>query len=101
MIALLARSMSPQAFRSHWPNAAGKVAVVAVLGVVLNVGFLRLPLASRLADPSVPHAVLLAWLCAVVVRLVWRGDDVRPSLRRHAWFIPATTRSPPSRSWSR
>ena len=88
--ALLLWAMSPQAFRRKWPNAAPKVAVVAVLAVMLNAGFLRSPLTARLADPSVPHAVLLAWMCVAAVRLAWRGDDVRPSLRRHAWFVPAS-----------
>ena len=82
--------MSPQAFRPTWPNAAPKIAVVAALAVMLNAGFLRVPLTARLADPSVPHAVLLAWLCVAVVRLLWRGDDVRPTWRRHPWFVPAS-----------
>ena len=88
--ALLLWAMSPSAFRRTWPNAAPKIAVVAALAVMLNAGFLRAPLAARLADPSVPHAVLLAWLCVAIVRLILRGDDVRPSWRQHAWFVPAS-----------
>jgi hypothetical protein len=91
IVALLLWAMSPQAFRRRWPNAAPKIAVVAALAVMLNVGFLRSPLTARLADPSVPHAVLLAWLCVALVRLAWRGDDVRPAWRRHPWFVPAST----------
>jgi hypothetical protein len=57
-----------------WPQARLKIAIVAVLGLVLNAGFLRSPLAARLADPSVAHAILLAWLCAAALTLArgWR-----------------------------
>ena len=91
IVALLLWSMSPQAFRRAWPNAAPKVATVAALALMLNAGFLRSPLTARLADPSVPHAVLLAWLCVAAARLAWRGGDLRPSWRDQAWFIPAST----------
>jgi hypothetical protein len=43
-----------------------------VLGVLLNAGFLRSPLEARLADPSVPHVIALAWLGGVAVRLLFR-----------------------------
>ena len=91
LIALVLCWMSPYAFRRGWPNASPKIATVAALAVMLNAGFLRSPLTARLADPSVPHAVLLAWLCVAAVRLARRGDDVRPSWRTDAWFIPGST----------
>lgn len=81
--------MSPVAFRPAWPHARAKVAVVAALAVMLNVGFLRSPLAARLADPSVPHAILAAWLAVAVVRLWFRRGDVGSAWRRHALFAPA------------
>jgi hypothetical protein len=60
VLALIA--ISRDAFRPQWPRAISKMLSVAVLGIVLNAGFLRSPLAARLADPSVPHAILIAWL---------------------------------------
>jgi hypothetical protein len=62
--------------RPDWPNATAKLAMVAVLAEVLNAGFLRSPLEGRLADPSVPHAILVAWLCATAVRLITRPRAV-------------------------
>ena len=73
LLALLLLAVSPSAFRPGWPNARVKVAVVAVLGVLLNLGFLRGPLEARLADPSVPHVLLLAWLPVALVGLFRRG----------------------------
>ena len=81
-------SMSPHAFRRSWPHAAQKVAVVAALALMLNVGFLRSPLAARLADPSVPHALLAAWLVVAALGLVRHGDDVRSAWRAHPVFGP-------------
>jgi hypothetical protein len=57
---------------------------VAALGVLLNLGFLRAPLAARLADPSVPHVVLAAWLVMAAMRLVRRPADVTLSRFRSA-----------------
>jgi hypothetical protein len=48
--------------------------VVAVLGLVLDAGFLRSPIEARLADPSVPLVILLAWLAAAAV-MAWRRSS--------------------------
>jgi hypothetical protein len=69
------------AARPTWMFAPAKMLVVAVLGLVLNAGFLRSPLAARLADPSVPHAILIAWLLVAVPRLLWSRDAWRSTLR--------------------
>jgi hypothetical protein len=61
-------ALSPDAFRPGWRRAFPKLVTVATLGVVLNAGFLRSPLGARLADPSVPHAILLAWLAVAAIR---------------------------------
>jgi len=82
IVCILMALSSPTAFRPGWPNAPAKVGSVAVLGLVLNAGFLRAPLAARLADPSVPHAILLAWLPVAVGALLWRADLLRVALRR-------------------
>jgi hypothetical protein len=68
VFALTMLALSRDGFRPDWPRAIPKLACVAVLGVVLNAGFLRHPLAARLADPSVPFAILLAWLIASAFR---------------------------------
>jgi hypothetical protein len=59
---LIVALVSRDGFRPGWRRARVKVAIVALLGIILNVGFLRSPLEARLADPFVPHAVVLAWL---------------------------------------
>jgi hypothetical protein len=82
--ALIVLTLSPTAFRPSWPNAVAKIGTVAVLGIVLNAGFLRGPLEARLADPSVPHAVLLAWLVAALYGLMVHRERLRPSLQRPA-----------------
>jgi hypothetical protein len=84
-VALLA---SPDAFRPDWPHAAAKIRTVALLGLLLNAGFLRSPLEARLADPSVPHAILIAWLCAAAWRLLRRGAaSLPPRLAPHATVV--------------
>jgi hypothetical protein len=88
-VALLVLALSQQAFRPEWSNAAAKVAVVAVLAIMLNAGFLRSPLAARLADPSVPHAVLVAWLPAALAASIRRPELLRQSLRGRI-LSPAT-----------
>jgi hypothetical protein len=68
-------------WRPQWPHGRLKIAMVAVLGLALDAGFLRSPLEARLADPSVAHALLLAWLCAVAAAVLWRPAAVlRPSM---------------------
>jgi hypothetical protein len=84
--ALAVLAMSRQAARPEWRRAGPKIAVVAVLAIVLNAGFLRSPLEARLADPSVPHAILIAWLVVAIVRLLRQPDVWQPALR--AWRVP-------------
>ena len=71
-----------------WENGWEKIAVVAVLGLLLDAGFLRSPLEARLADPSVPLVVLAAWLPGAVIALV-RGEMETRSPR--PWLGTATT----------
>jgi len=63
-LALLA--LSPDAFRPSWPRAREKLVLVAVLAAILDAGFLRSPLEARLADPSVPIVLIVAWLCVAL-----------------------------------
>jgi hypothetical protein len=74
-------------FRPDWPRAGEKLAVVGVLGLLLNAGFLRQPLEARLADPSVPHAILIAWLGASLARAWWRPDALRARWQVHAGLV--------------
>ena len=94
LIALVMLLVSRDAFRPSWPRAPAKVATVAALGAALDAGFLRSPLDARLADPSVPHAILLAWLMAALLRLLLSSASLRPSLRRRAWAIRLAAASP-------
>ena len=79
--------LSRDGFRPAWPLARVKMGVVAILGLVLDAGFLRSPLEARLADPSVPHAILLAWLCTVAAVFIALPRDQRPSLPVRS-FVP-------------
>ena len=81
-LALFVASLSRDAFTPGWPQAVPKIAVVAVLGLVLDAGFLRSPLQARLADPSVPHAILLAWLAVAIPRLLFRRGSWKPASQR-------------------
>ena len=60
--------------RPGWPHAREKLATVAVLAIILVAFFLRSPLEARLADPSVPLAILVTWLLAAVPRIVAQGS---------------------------
>jgi len=82
--ALALLTLSPVAFRPKWPQARAKIGMVAVLGLVLDAGFLRSPLAARLADPSVPLAILVSWMLVALARLFFAKGDLRPSLRGSA-----------------
>jgi hypothetical protein len=73
-------AVSRDACRSSWPRAAPKIAVVIVLAALLDAGFLRSPLEARLADPSVPHAILIAWLGVALPTLWWSRAAWRPAL---------------------
>ena len=80
-------ALSRDAFRPGWPRAVAKIGTVAALALILNAGFLRSPLAARLADPSVPHAILIAWLAATLVRMfsptiAWRASIRHPAMAR-------------------
>jgi hypothetical protein len=66
-VALGLLASARDAYRPDWANARIKIGVVIVLGMMLNAGFLRSPLEARLADPSVPHAILIAWMAAALV----------------------------------
>jgi hypothetical protein len=86
VLALAVLAMSRDAFRPAWANAWPKVAVVAVLAIVLNAGFLRSPLLARLADPTVPHAILIAWLAAALPAMFRLPNSWRPWCQR--WRRP-------------
>jgi hypothetical protein len=79
ILALLVLGLSRDGFRPGWPHAIQKIALVSVLGLVLDAGFLRSPLQARVADPTVPHAILLAWLGIAVPRLLFARSSLRPA----------------------
>jgi hypothetical protein len=83
--ALFVIAVSRDGFRPGWPHAREKVAMVAVLGVVLDAGFLRSPLEARLADPSVPLVILIAWLMLAVPRMVRSDASLRPAWLPVRW----------------
>jgi hypothetical protein len=89
LVALGLLVLSPVAFRPTWPQARAKIGMVAVLALVLDAGFLRSPLAARLADPSVPLAILLAWILVALARLLFVPGDLSPSMRSQAWLVRA------------
>ena len=82
-VALFMLTLSPDGFRAEWPHARAKLTMVAVLALALDAGFLRSPLEARLADPSVPLAILIAWLPVAVARLLRSDASLRPSLRTY------------------
>jgi hypothetical protein len=89
LLALAVLALSRDGFRPAWPRAVPKMAMVAVLGIALDAGFLRSPLGARLADPSVPHAIMIAWL-ATACGTLWRSRvSLRPRLARHAPLVRA------------
>jgi hypothetical protein len=85
--ALFVLSTSRDGYRSSWPRARAKLAMVAVLMGVLDLGFLRSPLEARLADTSAPLAILVAWLFVAVPRLLVRDTPLRPSMVPFRWFV--------------
>lgn len=85
-------ALSTLTVEGAWPHGAEKIAVVAVLALLLDAGFLRSPLAARLADPSVPLAILVAWMPVGLVRLLRQtGTAVRPGRRAVGWTVAAAT----------
>jgi hypothetical protein len=85
--ALFILAASRDGFRPEWPHAREKLAMVAVLGAVLDAGFLRSPLEARLADPSVPLVILVAWMLVALPRLLLGDASLRPSWLRFRWPI--------------
>ena len=85
--ALFILAAARDGFRPEWPHAREKLAMVAVLGAVLDAGFLRSPLEARLADPSVPLVILIAWLLVALPRLWLRDASLRPSWLPFRWPI--------------
>jgi hypothetical protein len=74
---------SRAACRPTWRHARAKLTMVAVLALALDAFFLRSPLAARLADPSVPLAILVAWLCVALPQVLrpsrWRWPAGAPA----------------------
>ena len=85
--ALFVLVASRDGFRPEWPHAREKLAMIAVLGAALDAGFLRSPLEARLADPSVPLVILIAWLMVVLPRMFLREASLRPSWLPVRWPI--------------
>ena len=73
LLALALLAVSRDGLRPAWPRARAKLLMVAALAIVLDAGFLRSPLEARLADPSVPIVILLAWLFVAMVALLREG----------------------------
>jgi hypothetical protein len=88
-LALFVLAASRDGFRSGWPHAREKLAMVAVLGAALDAGFLRSPLEARLADPSVPLVILVAWLMAALPRMLLSDTSLRPSWLPARWPVRA------------
>jgi hypothetical protein len=91
LVALALLAVSPSAFRPRWPRARVKLLSVAVLAVVLDVGFLRSPLGARLADPSVPLVILIAWLMVAVPRLMAAPGEIDVRAQRWVWPLRIAT----------
>ena len=83
LLALALLLVSADGFRPDWPLARAKMLSVVVLGAALDVGFLRSPIEARLADPSVPLAILVAWLPVALLGLIVTKDALVTGLRRY------------------
>jgi hypothetical protein len=90
LVALFVLARAPSAFRPDWPEARARIAMVAILAIALNIGFLRGNLESRFADVSVPQAVLGAWLVLVCWRLLRYGqwDPGHMASRTSRYLLP-------------
>ncbi len=53
-----------RARRERWNGESGAVIAIAVMAIIMNMGFLRSPLLARVPDAVVPAVVLLSWLLA-------------------------------------
>ena len=82
LLALALLAASRDGFRPAWPRARAKLVMVAALAVVLDAGFLRSPLEARLADPSVPIVILIAWLFVAMASAFARSE-----LRRDGHYV--------------
>ena len=80
-------AVSRDGFRPAWPRAREKLATVAILALVLDAWFLRSPLDARLADPSVPHAILVAWFFVALPRLLAPASPLKASVQPLKWPI--------------
>jgi hypothetical protein len=69
ILALAVLAISRDGFRAGWPHAVPKIASVALLGLILDAGFLEATSGSS-ADPSVPHAILIAGCSAALPRML-------------------------------
>ena len=63
--------------RERWPGESAVVVAVAVLAVVVNAGFLRDILRTRLPDAIVPVALLAAWALGLCWTGRWRRRSVQ------------------------
>lgn len=87
LLALTLLAVSRDGFRPMWPRARAKLVMVAALAIVLDAGFLRSPLEARLADPSVPIVILIAWLLVAIPSLVRDARSLVPSVEKIAWLV--------------
>jgi hypothetical protein len=89
--ALFVLAVSRDGFRPEWPHAKAKLAMVAVLGAVLDAGFLRSPLEARLADPSVPLVILVGWLLVAIPRMLRNPESLRTPLAPYRALLTGVT----------
>ena len=61
--------------RERWTSESAGVAAIAVMAIVMNLGFIRTPLAARLPDAGAPAAMLGAWLIGLAFEV--RGLTAR------------------------
>jgi hypothetical protein len=73
-LALLLVMVRPGTGPPDWPQERAKIVAVAVLGLILDLRFLRGNLAGRFADASVPFAILSAWSLSTTLVLVRSGQ---------------------------
>lgn len=66
----------------HWAGESAAVAAISVMAIVMNLGFIRTPLAARLPDAIVPPAMLGAWLIGLAF-------DARPTTMRRVAIAAA------------
>ena len=58
-----------------------------MLAIILVAFFLRSPLEARLADPSVPLAILVTWLLAAVPRILVGRAALSPAAQGWPWAV--------------